>query len=100
MQTKGGNGTCLVGGEGGELGTSTCYLITSWRGGGGARKRGGWRVVGGWAGGQVSCHIHTPGAVKFSLHSEHISCVRGGGRGGGKGGARERGIDYILYGYS
>jgi hypothetical protein len=30
---------------------------------------------GGWAGWPVSCHIHTQGAVRFSLHGENTSCV-------------------------
>jgi hypothetical protein len=29
----------------------------------------------GWGGGAVSWHIHTQGAVHFSLHSEHTSCI-------------------------
>jgi hypothetical protein len=43
MQTKGGNGTCLGGGDGGELGTSRSYHITSL---GGMRERGGLERVG------------------------------------------------------
>ncbi len=34
-----------------------------------------WRGGGGWAGWPVRCHIHTQGAVRFSLHREHTSCV-------------------------
>ncbi len=39
---------------------------------------------GGWP---VSFHIYNQGAVKFSLYSEHTSCVGGGERrGDGEGG--------------
>ncbi len=34
-----------------------------------------WLVGGGGGGCPVSWHIHTQGAVHFSLHNEHTSCV-------------------------
>jgi len=58
-----------------------CYGDHSWAqfGGGGrgwVRDRKGGKVTSyDWLGWPVSWHIHTQGAVHFSLHSEHTSCI-------------------------
>ncbi len=49
-----------------------------WRGWGWVRDRKGGKVTSyDWlgGGGAVSWHLHTQGAVHFSLHSEHTSCI-------------------------
>jgi hypothetical protein len=68
-----------------HLGTSRCYHITSlggggdWRGWGWVRDRKGGKVTSyDWLGGgrgAVSWHMHTQGAVHFSLHNEHTSWI-------------------------